>query len=327
MHTWLLDLLVCPECRGALRLDATERKGDAAVAGTLSCEAGHAFPIVGGVPRFVQHELNADQARTRDSFGYEWTRLYPEHGHSTPEWQAERDIFLEYTRSLPSEYRGKLVLDAGCGNGRYAKLANDWGARVVCVDISSAVEIAQQNVGGRTDVAVVQADLFKLPFRTELFDIVYSIGVLHHTPDAKGAFQSIQPLVKPGGFFSIFMHGQGNRVLYATNRWLRAWTSKASYRTTWNFCLVLTAMGKILDKIPFVGPVLYLVGRQVLFFSPDQHNNFDHFSAGFTSFHRKEEIRGWYSGWDDVAVRYQGVASESIYARGARPAGPGAGGR
>jgi len=132
-------------------------------------------------------------------------------------------------------------------------------------------------------------------------------------------FERIRPLVRPGGFFSIFMHGQGNRALYATNRWLRAWTAKASYRTTWNFCLVLTAMGKVLEKIPFVGPVLYLVGRQVLFFSPDQHNNFDHFSAGFTSFHRKEEIRGWYAGWDDVAVRYQGVASESIYARGARP--------
>ena len=319
MHTWLLDLLACPECRGALRLDAAETSGESVTTGTLTCGSGHTFAITNGVPRFVKHELNADQARTRDSFGDEWTRLYPEHGHSTPEWQAERDIFLEYTRSLPSEYRGKLVLDAGCGNGRYAKLANDWGARVVCVDISSAVEIAQANVGTRPEVAVVQGDLFKLPFRTELFDIIYSIGVLHHTPDALGAFKSIQPLVKPGGFFSIFMHGQGNRALYATNRWLRAWTAKASYRTTYNFCLLLTGLAKVLLAIPFVGPVLYIAGRQVIFFSPDQHNNYDHFSAGFTSFHRKEEIRSWYAGWDDVAVRYQGVAAESIYARGARP--------
>jgi len=319
MHAWLLDLLVCPECRGALRLDAKERSGEDVVTGTLTCASGHAFEITRGIPRFVRHELNADQARTRDSFGDEWTRLYPEHGHSTPEWQAERDIFLEYTRSLPSEYRGKLVLDAGCGNGRYAKLANDWGARVVCVDISTAVEIAQTNVGTRPDVAVVQGDLFKLPFKQDLFDIVYSIGVLHHTPDARGAFRAIQPLVKPGGFFSIFMHGQGNRALYATNRWIRSWTAKASYRTTWNFCLVLTGLAKMLLAIPFLGPVLYLAGRQVIFFSPDQHNNYDHFSAGFTSFHRKEEIRGWYAGWDDVAVRYQGVASESIYARGSRP--------
>jgi SAM-dependent methyltransferase len=319
MHPWLLNLLVCPACHEALSLETTERRGDDIIAGTLSCGASHAYPIVNGVPRFVQHVLDADQARTRDSFGYEWTRLYPQHGHQTAEWQAERDIFLEYTRTVPSDYRGKLVLDAGCGNGRYAKLANDWGARVVAVDISSAVETAQHNVGIRDEVAVVQADLFRLPFRPGTFGVVYSVGVLHHTPDAKAAFERIQPLVKPGGFFSIFIHGQGNRVLYATNRWLRAWTAKLSYTTTWRFCLVLTAIGKVLEKIPFVGPVVYLVGRQVIFFSPDQHNNFDHFSAGFTSFHRKEEIRGWYAGWDDVAVRYAGVASESIYARGARP--------
>jgi SAM-dependent methyltransferase len=323
MHTTLLPLLACPQCHGTLVLDAgAVMAGDHVDRGTLTCTAGHRFPIVDRVPRFVQHAINADQARTRDSFGYEWTRIYPEHGHTPQEWQAERDIFLEYTRSLPSEYRGKLVLDAGVGNGRYAKMTNDWGARVVGVDISAAVEIAAKNVADRPDVDIVQADLFHPPFRRDVFDIVYSIGVLHHTPDALGAFRALQPLVKPGGFFSIFMHGQGNRVLYGVNRALRRWTAHASYNTTWRFCQVLTAAGKVLERIKFVGPMLYLMGRQIIFFSPDQHNNFDHYSAGFTSFHRKEEIRGWYAGWDDVAVRYAGVANESIYARGARPTAP-----
>src|SRR5437868_5788276 len=181
MHTSLLDLIVCPECQGSFSLapDATMKDGEVE-SGTLECHAGHRYPIVRRVPRLVQHELNADQARTRDSFGYEWTELYPEHGHSTPEWQAERDIFLEYTRTVPSDFRGKLVLDGGCGNGRYAKIANDWGATVIAVDISAAVEIAARNVADRPNVDVVQADLFKLPFRPETFDIVYSVGVLHH---------------------------------------------------------------------------------------------------------------------------------------------------
>jgi len=320
MHLRTLDLFSCPECQKSLTIDeSASRNGDHIESGTLRCGSGHTFPIVARVPRFVHHALDAHQARSRDSFGYEWTELYPEHGHSTPEWQAERDIFLEYTRTVPSDFRGKLVLDGGCGNGRYAKLANDWGATVVAVDISSAVEIASANLAERSGIDVVQADLFHLPFKPNTFDIVYSVGVLHHTPDAHGAFRAMQPLVKPGGFFSIFMHGQGNRVLYAVNRGLRAWTSKASYKATWRFSRVLTAMGKLLEKIPFAGPMLYIMGRQVLFFSPDQHNNFDHYSAGFTSFHRKEEIRGWYDGWDDVAVRYAGIAAESIYARGTKP--------
>jgi SAM-dependent methyltransferase len=320
MHLDLLQIVVCPACGGRLSLaPGAVHDGDHIATGTLSCPANHTFPIVERVPRFVQHALDADQARTRDSFGYEWTRLYPAHGHTTPEWQAERDIFLEYTRTVPSDFKGKLVLDGGCGNGRYAKMANDWGARIVAVDISSAVEIASRNLADRRGVDVIQADLFKLPFQPDAFDLAYSVGVLHHTPDARGAFKAIQRLVKPGGMFSIFVHGQGNRALYATNRWLRAWTAHASYQTTWRFCQLLTAVGKVLQKIPFAGPMLYLMGRQVLFFSPDQHNNFDHFSAGYTSFHRKEEIRSWYDGWNDVAVRYAGVANESIYARGTRP--------
>jgi SAM-dependent methyltransferase len=319
MHRQLLDLLVCPDCRTSVALEGASSSNGVIESGTLVCAAGHRYAIAGGVPRFVQHELDADQARTRDSFGYEWTRLYPEHGHGTEAWQAERDIFLEYTRTVPSDFRGCLVLDAGCGNARYAKLANDWGARVVAVDISSAVDVAAQNVASRPDLDVVHADLFKLPFRSNTFDAAYSVGVLHHTPDARRAFMSIKEIVKPGGWFGIFIHGQGNRVLYFMNRTLRAWTSKASYQTTWTFSRVLTGIGKLLERIPMMGPMFYIMGRQIFFFSPDQHNNFDHYSAGFASFHRKEEIRSWYGDWDDVAVRYAGVATESIYARGTKP--------
>ena len=288
-------------------------------AGRSCCAAGHRYPIVGRVPRFVQHELDADQARTRDSFGYEWTRLYPEHGHTSPEWQAERDIFLEYTRTVPSDFKGKLVLDGGCGNGRYAKLANDWGARVVAVDISSAVEIASKNVADRPGVDVVQADLFKLPFRPETFDLAYSVGVLHHTPDARGAFKAIQPLVKSGGMFLDLRARPGQPDAVCDEPLAARLDGEGVVRH--DVALLPGAHGRRqgLEKIPLAGPMLYLMGRQILFFSPDQHNNFDHFSAGFTSFHRKEEIRGWYDGWNDVAVRYAGVANESIYARGTRP--------
>src|SRR5215510_12645500 len=112
MHTSLVDLLACPECRSPLQLESGGGSASEVDAGSLACPNGHRFSIINGVPRFVQHALDSDQARTRDSFGYEWTALYPEHGHTAEEARAERDIFLEYTRTVPSEFRGKLVLDA-----------------------------------------------------------------------------------------------------------------------------------------------------------------------------------------------------------------------
>lgn len=319
MHLDLLDLLACPECGSPLAHDSGARTGSAE-SGRLTCERGHSFPILGGVPRFVQHALDADQARTRDSFGYEWTELYPQHGQTEAERAIERRVFLEYTRTLPSDFRGKLVLDAGCGNGRYAKFVNEWGARVVAVDISSAVDVAAANLAGRDTVDVIQADLFRLPFRPEVFDMAYSVGVLHHTPDAAGAFRSVGRTVRRGGSFAIFVHAQGNRALYFSNRTLRRWTSKASYKTTWRFSRVLSTIGRTLDRIPLAGPLALITLRQLVYVSSDQHNNFDHYSAGFTSFHRREEVEDWYRGWDEVMVRFNGVANESLYARGTKPA-------
>ena len=89
------------------------------------------------------------------------------------------------------------------------------------VAVSSAVDVAAKNLAGRDNVDVIQADLFRLPFRDGVFDMAYSVGVLHHTPDASGAFASVSKAVRPGGSFSIFVHARGNSVLYRSNLFLR----------------------------------------------------------------------------------------------------------
>ena len=197
MNLELISLARLSRMQVSHRSSKTRSRRTPVQTGWLRCANGHRYPIENGVPRFVQHHLDADQARTRDSFGYEWTRLYPAHGHTTPEWQAERDIFLEYTRTVPSDFKGKLVLDGGCGNGRYAKMANDWGARVVAVDISSAVEIASAESGRRADVDVIQADLFKLPFRPETFDLAYRSACCTTRPTRGARSRRFNPSSSP----------------------------------------------------------------------------------------------------------------------------------
>src|SRR5947199_61256 len=70
----------------------------------------------------------------------------------------------------------KLVLDVGCGMGRFADVATRWGAHVVCVDLSLAAEVAARNLADRS-ATFFQADVFNLPFASESFDYIYSIGV------------------------------------------------------------------------------------------------------------------------------------------------------
>src|SRR5437868_9732386 len=152
--------------------------------GELVCVGcGHHYPILQNVPRFV------DAQEYAGSFGFQWktyaqTQLDNDKSHETEEG------FRAKTRFTPEDLRGKLVLDVGCGMGRFAEVASRWGAEVVGIDLSLAAEVAEENLRDR-QAAFFQADVFKLPFAPGSFDYIYSLGVLHHTPDCKAAFQSL----------------------------------------------------------------------------------------------------------------------------------------
>ena len=127
------------------------------------------------------------------SFGRQWNRydvVRPEEDEAT---------FVVKTGVPPEQLSGRLVLDAGCGGGRYARLVGSHGARVIGVDLSAAVLKAADHCKSLPNVAIVQADLLELPLADSAFDLVYSIGVLHHTPDPRRAFREIARKVKPGG--------------------------------------------------------------------------------------------------------------------------------
>jgi SAM-dependent methyltransferase len=108
---------------------------------------------------------------------------------------------------------GKVILDAGCGMGRFAEVCAAAGAEVHAVDLSLAVEAADRNLEGWPNVHIYQADIMNLPFSTGTFDKIYSIGVLHHTPDTKAAFLKLQPLLKPGGEIAIWVYSKRLQTL------------------------------------------------------------------------------------------------------------------
>ena len=94
-------------------------------------------------------------------------------------------------------WNGKTVLDAGCGAGRFLEVSSrNRECDVVGVDLSSAIDAAQETVSGRSNVHLVQASIFELPFRPRSFDGVYCIGVIQHTPDPKAAVQSLADVVE-----------------------------------------------------------------------------------------------------------------------------------
>lgn len=151
------------------------------------------------------NETDAVQVATALSFGFEWTRFPEMYEH----WQQS---FLDYMRPhSPEFFRGRKVLDAGCGNGRFAHHAGKYGANVWAIDLGPAVEVARRNCETLPNVQVLQADLHNPPFEFESFDFIYSIGVLHHLPDPEAAFQRLLRFLKPGGEIQIYLYWKPER--------------------------------------------------------------------------------------------------------------------
>ena len=196
----LLETLRCPGCRSGLTLSSD----------TLVCtRCNNGYPVVDGIPRLLLPSMRdaldgekhaaSIEAETARSFGYEWHR-FPE---MYAEWEKQ---FLNYMQPHAADFfPGKKILDAGCGNGRFAYYAAKYGAEVWAIDLGPAVEVARHNTQSR-NVHVVQADLHDPPFALESFDFIYSIGVLHHLPNPEAAFQNLLRFLKPGGIVQIYLY-------------------------------------------------------------------------------------------------------------------------
>jgi SAM-dependent methyltransferase len=141
---------------------------------------------------------------TQERFGYQWTSF----SDLFPEFEAHfRRLVCPLT---PADFAGKLLLDAGCGYGRYALCAAKYGAQVVGMDFSAAI-YAAQHVTRATNIHLVRGDILNLPLRP-IFDVAMSIGVLHHLPDPLQGFENIAALVKPGGLVVLWLYSAERRL-------------------------------------------------------------------------------------------------------------------
>jgi SAM-dependent methyltransferase len=209
MKPELLDYLRCPRCAAdlvPLRVSVVERRDGEVLAGRLTCPAGHAFPIDQGVPNFVEPAAGAVSDVYNSMWAAQARQVYL---GREDEFRRKFQVFAHLPEPLEVYFKDKVVLDAGCGEGRFTWLASHLGARqVVAVDSShEALTRANAGTGNPPNCSFVRADIMRLPFRP-VFDYVMSLGVLHHTPSTAAAYRSVVRHLKPGGYITIFVYGR-----------------------------------------------------------------------------------------------------------------------
>jgi SAM-dependent methyltransferase len=241
------------------------------------------------VPRFTGERYAA-------SFGYQWNRFSRTQLDSANGTTESRDTFVEKTGFPLEDLRGKRVLEVGCGMGRFLEVVADAGAEVVGIDISTAVNAAFSNVGSRPNVDILQADVFALPFADGAFDYIYSIGVLHHTPDTRKAFLELPRLLAPRGRIAIWVYATRLRM-FVGGALLRQLTKHLPTRVLLELCRVARPWGAMVRAIPqrHLRFLAQLGATVSLHPDPDWRvlDTFDWYSPRYQHKHSRAELRRW----------------------------------
>jgi SAM-dependent methyltransferase len=144
-----------------------------------------------------------------ERFGYEWGRysaVVPEHEEQFRRW-------LPFFQQ--DDWRGKRFLDVGCGMGRNSLWPMKYGASGgAAVDIDDrSLNGARESLAPFSTVEVRKCSVYELPWVDE-FDIVFSIGVVHHLEFPAKALEAMTNATKRGGHVAIWVYGREN------NGWL-----------------------------------------------------------------------------------------------------------
>lgn len=318
MKEKLLDLLACPECNGEITLANIElREDNEILEGNLLCKkCAQEFRIIRGVPRFAElDKVEQDKADTAENFGWQWNKF-------TQEDTKYAEQFLGWLQPVKQGFfKDKIILEGGCGKGRHTMLAHEWGAKeIIGIDLSAAVESAFQATKHLPNAHIIQADIFKLPFK-KTFDYAFSVGVLHHTPDPKGAFISLASKVKNDGHVSAWIYGAEN------NKWLtnyvnpirEGFTSKISQPALYQLSKFPTLGVFLASKLiykpinktskPIASKLFYneYLNHLSTFGWREQHNIvFDHLVAPTAFYISKDDFNEWWKeiGASDVKITW-----------------------
>jgi ubiquinone/menaquinone biosynthesis C-methylase UbiE len=161
--------------------------------------------------------LAEEKQRARDQWshdpcGAEYDR---EHELGTREFfeSIERHRYSEYAPWMPAtmgfdQFPGAQLLEIGCGMGSDLVQFARGGAHCTGIDLTPrSIEITRHRFSlFGLEGNFILSDGERLPFESESFDIVYSNGVLHHTPDTAGAISEVHRVLRIGGLAKVMLY-------------------------------------------------------------------------------------------------------------------------
>lgn len=219
-------------------------------------------------------------------FGYEWDK----YSWITEDYEKQ---FLNWTAPLtPSDWKGKRVLDAGCGMGRNSLWPMKWGAAsLTAFDFDErSVERARETLSDYPTAEVFYKSIYEISWK-DSFDVAFSIGVIHHLKDPKRAVANMVAALRPGGKFLIWVYG------YEGNEWIVRFVDPVRVHITSKLPLPIVHFLSYFCSVPlyvfvkiFKGPSKYLKQLSTFNFWHVHSIVFDQLIPDVANYWKKEEV-------------------------------------
>lgn len=242
-----------------------------------------------------------DQRRTEAAYGLQWNR------YRIVRPEEDRVTFRNRTGLRSSDLSGAIVLDAGCGMGRYLRIAGESDAKlVVGMDLSAAVTAARELTASDSRTAILQGDLLRPPFPPGTFDHIYSLGVIDHTPDPRATFLSLARLLKPGGRIVVWVYPRERRAIEWMMNIQRSVSTRLPLGLLEQLCRVSAPLGGLKRRlmsspsklVQRLGVALHVLTIGVSM-HPDAEvrvcDTFDWYAPKYLSRHTFDEVASWFA--------------------------------
>lgn len=187
-----VGLILCKSCKSTLRFSEL----------TVQCPNGHSFP---------RRESVVDLISTLDyvdSFGEQWEIFSRTQIDSLTNVPLSEERFLSETNWSIDELRNAIVLDAGCGSGRFTEIASRFSKEVIGVDLSASVYYIDTIIKERENIVLVRDDIRDLSLDFSQISHAFSIGVLQHTPDPYKTLEYFVQQLNEGTKIAITAYGR-----------------------------------------------------------------------------------------------------------------------
>jgi len=181
----------------------------------ILCSSGHAFPLFNKTyPNLLPHAalkkdaVGINNLETSKKFSAQWSMW--DKKSTIWGWDRDRmkDFFYKNIHRQANELKDKVVIDLGCGHGIYSTIMAEAGCQTTAFDISDGfLKLAPTLTDEiKSRIFFIQGDISNLPLKENQFDLVWSCGVLHHTPNTKDSFMKATRIVKEGGRLYVWLY-------------------------------------------------------------------------------------------------------------------------